>query len=183
MLHRWHIQYTPPRNDVFNLIRNDGTFGQPCKDWRYLHVKTQTLQYRDKVSHTWELWNFHKSPHNTRATHQRTLTIFKVATHHNTGATQGNFGKTQSPHTPQHCHTQGNFEKTQSLHTPQHRAHTQGNYFPKGGIFLKNQSLPVQEFFKSTYRDFFVKTNLFSTVAVRSAVKITKHQYPQYQEK
>ena len=88
---------------------------------------------------------------------------------------QGNFGKTQSPHTPHHGgHTQGNFEKFQSSHTPQHRAHTQGNYFPYREIFRKKQSFPAREFFKNPqHRDFSWKTNLSSTGAVRSAVKKT----------
>ena len=87
--------------------------------------------------------------------------------------TRGNFEKTQSPHTPQHrAHTQGNFEKTQSIHTPQHSAHTQRNYFPYRGIFRKNQSLPAREFFKNPqHRDFSWKTNLSSTGAVRDRRK------------
>ena len=51
-------------------------------------VKTQSLQYRDRVSHTGELWKT-QSPHTPqhRAHTQGTLKKLKVPTHHNTGPT------------------------------------------------------------------------------------------------
>ena len=155
--------------------------------------KLKSFQYRDKVSHTGELWKISKphtpgnyenlqslhTPHSTEATHRGTLKIFKVSTHHR-AHTPENFENFQSPNTQHRAHTPGNFQNFQSTHTQwnfenffKSPHHSTEHYFPDRG-FQKNQSLPVREFLKNPqYRDFSWKTNLSSTGAPRSALKKT----------
>ena len=96
---------------------------------RDFFVKTQSLQYRDKVSHTEELWKFSKSPYTTpEIPHTGKLWKFQSPTHHRVH-TPGNFENFQSLYTPQtmdptHTHT----GEVQSPYAPQHRAHTPGNF-------------------------------------------------------
>ena len=108
---------------------------------RDFFVKTQSLQYRDKVSHTGELWKISKSPHTTPQS-PHTGELWKISKPH----TPANYENLQSLHTPHstepthrgtlkifkvsthhRAHTPENFENFQNPNT-QHRAHTPGNF-------------------------------------------------------
>ena len=116
-------------------------------------VKTQSLQYRDKVSHTGELWKISKphtpgnyenlqslhTPHSTEATHRGTLKIFKVP--HSTKPTHQRTLKIFKVWTHSTEPTrQRTLKISKSPHTTQHRAHHRDIIFPIG-IFQKKINL------------------------------------------
>ena len=124
-------------------------------------VKTQYPQYRDKVSHTgelwklkvltqssckWELWKLKVlTRHSTEPTHLGEVWKLQVLTHHSTGAThRGTLWKnSKSPHTTaQGPHTRKLFSL--KGHFPKKTISSSTGAFlksPAQGFFVKNQSL------------------------------------------
>ena len=127
--------------------------------------KNQSLQYRDRVSHTGELWKT-QSPHTPqhRAHTQGTLKSFKVHTHHNTVLThRGTLKNSNSSHiTAQGSHkgTLKNF-KVPTHHTTEHTHRRTLKIFkaPHSRELWKSSKSPHTQ-----YRDFSWRTNLSSTV-------------------